>query len=191
VNKEYEEQALRDRYFTVACFHATMLFPIYYSRLYRGVAMISRSWDGEVIARICEYWGYKTVRGSSSRGGKEALHELIEVVTRERIPSGLVVDAPRGPALKVKMGTVAIAKESGQLILPFVCWADRKLQFNSWDRMILPLPFGNLAMTWGKPTHVPQGLSHEDYERIRGEVEETMLEAAAQAVSAIENLKKR
>ena len=60
--------------------------------------MVSRSWDGELIDRCLRRWGYNTTRGSSSKFGKEALQEMVELVNRTDCNSGMAVDAPRGPA---------------------------------------------------------------------------------------------
>ncbi|MEW6113226.1 MAG: DUF374 domain-containing protein, partial [Thermodesulfobacteriota bacterium] len=83
LNQEYEEAVCKKRPFACACFHGTMLFPVYYCRRYPGAVMVSRSWDGELIDRCLRYMGYDTTRGSSSQGGKEALDELIDLL-RER-----------------------------------------------------------------------------------------------------------
>lgn len=191
LNTEYEEQICKKRPFTCACFHGTMLYPVYYCRRYPGVVMVSRSWDGELIDRCLRRWGYDSTRGSSSRGGKEALRELIDMVKKRNYCSGLAVDAPRGPAEKVKMGIVIVARETGQPVVPLVSWATRQIQFRSWDRMILPLPFSTIVMAWGKPIEVPPGLNHEDYERLRQDVEKSLLEATRQAQEKVSQLKGR
>lgn len=191
LNQEYEEEICKKRPFTCACFHGTMLFPVYYCRRYPGVVMISRSWDGEIIDRSLRRMGYDSTRGSSSRGGKEALAQLIDMVKERNYCSGLAVDAPRGPSRKVKIGTVIVARETGQPVVPFVSWATRQLQFRSWDRMILPLPFSTIVMAWGKPTVVPQGLANEDYEKLRQEIEDRMIEASDQAEAKVRELQKK
>jgi lysophospholipid acyltransferase (LPLAT)-like uncharacterized protein len=189
LNTRYEDEICKKRPFACSCFHGTMLFPVYYCRRYPGAVMVSRSWDGEVIDRSIRRMGYDTVRGSSSKGGKEALVELIEMINEKNYCSGLAVDAPRGPSRQVKMGIVIVARETEQPVVPFVSWATRQIQFNSWDRMILPLPFSTIVMAFGKPTTVPKGLSNEDYENLRQEIENNMLEASKQAEDKVLELK--
>jgi len=191
LNSEYEEQICKHMPFTCACFHGTMLFPVYYCRRYPGVVMVSRSWDGEIIDRSIRRMGYDTTRGSSSRGGKEALAEMIEMMREKNYCSGLAVDAPRGPSRKVKMGIVIVARETGQPVVPLVSWATRQIQFKSWDSMILPLPFSTIVMAWGKPTMVPQGLGNEDYEKLREDIEQSMLQASRQAEEKVTELKEK
>ncbi|MEJ2717142.1 MAG: lysophospholipid acyltransferase family protein [Deltaproteobacteria bacterium] len=189
LNRDYEEQVCRKRPFTCACFHGTMLFPVYYCRRYPGVVMVSRSWDGELIDRCLRRWGYDTTRGSSSRGGKDALHEMIEILKERKYCSGLAVDAPRGPSRQVKMGIVVIARETGDPVVPLVSWATRQIKFNSWDRMILPLPFSTIVMAFGKPAEVPQGLTTDEYEALRQEIEVEMNRVSKQAEDAVKALR--
>ena len=189
LNREYEEEVCKKRPFTCACFHGTMLVPVHYCARYPGVVMVSRSWDGELIDRSLRRMGYDTTRGSSSRGGKEALREMIDILKERQYCSGLAVDAPRGPSRKVKMGIVIIAREAGQPVVPLVSWATRQLQFNSWDKMILPLPFSTIVLAWGKPVEVAPGLSNDDYERIRQEIEDNMVAASEQCETLVKDLK--
>lgn len=189
LNQEYEEQICKKQPFACACFHGTMLFPVYYCRRYPGIVMVSRSWDGELIDRCIKRWGYDSTRGSSSRGGKEALTEMIDTIKERNYCSGLAVDAPRGPARKVKMGMVIVARETEAPVVPLVSWCTRQIQFRSWDRMILPLPFGTVVMAFGKPTFVPKGLSNDDYEHLRSEIEENMIAASKKAEDKVAELK--
>ncbi len=188
LNREYEDQVCKKRPFACACFHGTMLFPVYYCRRYPGVVMVSRSWDGELIDRSIRRMGYDTTRGSSSKGGKEALWEMIDIIKERKYCSGLAVDAPRGPSRQVKIGIVVVAKETGQPLVPFVSWATRKIQFRSWDSMMLPLPFSTIVMAFGKPTEVLPGLSNEEYEEIRQEIEKEMLRVQEQVEEKVKEI---
>ena len=191
LNREYEEQTHERGPFTAACFHGTMLFPIYYCRKYPGVIMVSRSYDGDLIDACLRHWGYDTTRGSSSRGGKEALEQLIDMIRDNNYCSGLAVDAPRGPARQVKMGTVLVGRETGQPVLPLLSWTTRHIRFGSWDSMILPLPFSTIVMVFGAPTYIPQGLDRDDYERLRQEIERNMIEASNLAEATVAELKRK
>lgn len=189
LNQQYEEDVCKRRPFTCACFHGTMLYPIHYCRRYPGVIMVSRSWDGELIDGCLRRMGFDTTRGSSSRGGKEALVELIEMMVEKDYCSGLAVDAPRGPAQKVKMGILIVGRDTGAPVVPMLSWATRQLRFKSWDRMILPLPFSTIVAAFGKPTIVPKGLSNDDYERLRAEIEGNMLAAQQETEEKVKELK--
>jgi lysophospholipid acyltransferase (LPLAT)-like uncharacterized protein len=191
LNRDVEERICKKQPFTCACFHGTMLFPVYYCRNYPGIVMVSRSWDGEIIDRSIRRMGYDTARGSSSKGGKEALWEMIDVLKEKNYCSGLAVDAPRGPSRKVKIGTIIIARETGQPVVPFVSWATRQIQFKSWDKMILPLPFSTIVMAFGEETFVPSDLPSEQYEEKRQAVEDRMLAAQNQAEETVQKLRSK
>lgn len=189
LNREYEHDVCRKRPFTCACFHGTMLFPVYYCRRFPGVVMVSRSWDGELIDRSLKRMGYDSARGSSSRGGKEALQEMIDMANEKHYCTGLAVDAPRGPSRVVKMGIVIVGRDTETPVIPFVSWATRQIQFGSWDKMILPLPFSTIVMAWGRPFEIPKGLDREDYERIRQDIEAEMHRVSAQAEETARGIK--
>jgi lysophospholipid acyltransferase (LPLAT)-like uncharacterized protein len=185
---DVEENILKKRSFCLSGFHGALLWAAYYFRSYGGVIMVSRSWDGELGARSLGQWGYDTARGSSSKFGKEALRDMIDAVNERGANTGMAVDAPRGPARKAKIGSVILAKETGQPIVPVGTWATRYLQFNSWDKMILPLPFGTVVAALGDPIEVPQGLDRDEYERIRQDVEKSILNTQLRAEAKVEEL---
>ncbi len=133
------------------------------------VIMVSRSRDGEMIARAAERLGFLTVRGSSSRGGSEALHELLGAVRRGR-KTAITVDGPRGPAREAKGGAVAAARCTGAPVLPIACRARPAVYAGSWDRTMIPLPFARVAVAIGDPIVVPEDIPEEECERYRIEI---------------------
>jgi hypothetical protein len=188
INRDYEEKYWKGAV-TVAGFHGALLFAAYYCRKHGGAIMVSKSWDGELGARCLQRWGYFTPRGSSSKGGKEALGEMVRMMNERQVMGGMAVDAPRGPAGKAKIGAVVLARDTGGLIAPIANWTTRHIQFNSWDKMILPLPFSTIVIAFGKPVAVPPGLTNDDYERIRQETESSIADAVAEAQAKVRALK--
>jgi hypothetical protein len=141
---------------------------------YHPALMISKSKDGEIIARIAEKTGWHTVRGSSSRDGGQALKEMIDHLKRYGF-AGHVVDGPRGPAGVVKAGVVKLARATGALVVPFYITADRAWFFNSWDRFLLPKPFARVTLEFGEMLDLTAGESEDDFERQRQRLEQIML----------------
>ena len=99
---------------------------------YRGRAasiLISQHRDGEIIARIMKYFGFSTIRGSTTRGGSQAIRQLLQA---GRQGKDLVVtpDGPKGPAQKVQLGTLFLAKVTGFPIVPltFACSKKKSLE---------------------------------------------------------------
>jgi lysophospholipid acyltransferase (LPLAT)-like uncharacterized protein len=106
----------------IAFWHARQLMmPL----TYRGAVahiLISQHQDGEIIARIVERFGFRAVRGSSTRGGVEALRELIRL-GRSGVDLVVTPDGPKGPAQVAKMGVIQLARASRLPIIPlaFAC----------------------------------------------------------------------
>lgn len=116
-------------------------------------ALISQHTDGRIIARIVSYLRFKSIAGSSSRGGSAALGQLIEVVKQGQ-SIAVTPDGPRGPRYKAKMGVLKVAQNTGVPILPMAFAAERRWTFSSWDGMILPKPFSRVLAVIGKPFFV-------------------------------------
>jgi hypothetical protein len=135
--------------------------------------MISRSADGEVIAGVANRTGWYTIRGSSSRGGREALQEMIERV-KETGLAAHILDGPRGPAGIVKPGAIYLANAVGAVIVPFYASADKAWFFRSWDRFMLPKPFTRVTLRFGDMIPCAELKSEEDFEQKRLFLESTM-----------------
>ncbi len=134
--------------------------------------MVSQSADGEIAASVIRRCGYVPVRGSSSRGGKEALAEMLEYLRTHRgVTIGLVVDGPRGPARRSKMGIIVLARETGVPLYPLRIWAQRRILLRSWDRTMIPLPFNRMIAWAGEPIVVPPDVNEEAMEQHRAELE--------------------
>jgi len=189
LNQDYERDYCDNKPFVMAGFHGPILAACYYCRRSAGGIMVSRSFDGDIMSACLQEMGYWTARGSSSKNGKQALIEMIEKAREKNSATGMAVDAPRGPAKKCKIGVVILARETENPIVPIASWTTRHKQFNSWDKMILPLPFSTIVLAYGKPVHVPKGLSNADYERLRQEVEYNISAALAMCQQKVRELK--
>jgi lysophospholipid acyltransferase (LPLAT)-like uncharacterized protein len=115
--------------------------------------LISSHPDGQLIARTVKHFGIETVAGSSTRGGSEALRSLVRLI-KSGVSVGITPDGPRGPRMHASDGAIALARLSGTPILPAAVSVSRRMVMNSWDKLIVALPFGDGAMVWGQPIHV-------------------------------------
>ncbi len=144
----------------------------------RGLTvMISQSRDGEYGARIARWAGAKNVRGSSTRGGKEALRELISLVKRGGT-AGMLADGPLGPPRVAKVGSVIIAKEAQAPIIPVVWGGNRCWCLNSWDRNLIPKPFSKIVIKYPPPIWVHSDASRSEIEGFRRKLEDSLNEAS-------------
>lgn len=169
----HEEYTLAGRPFVGACWHQHILFFAWYFSWRRVCVMVSRSFDGELIARVLTRRGFKCVRGSSSRGGREALDELIDHC-RQGWTGAIVADGPRGPARAAKIGPVIAARRSGLPLILIACHFDKALYARSWDRTAIPLPGCTVTIRYADPIFVPPDRTEAEYEAIRRQLEETL-----------------
>jgi len=156
------------------CFWHRCVIPAGYRFRGKQIAvMISRSFDGEYIARILQRLGYRPVRGSSSRGAVGALMGL-----RRELEEGhgavFTIDGPRGPRYVAKPGPVMLAKKSGQPISCFYIAVEQAWILNSWDRMIIPKPFSRACAYFSSPMPVPGDASEEQMAALHQQMQETL-----------------
>ena len=126
--------------------------------------MISQSRDGEYMAHIVRILGWEPVRGSSTRGGREALAKL-KSLAKSGYNIGHIVDGPKGPFSKVKAGLLRIAQTTSLPIVPTVTSAQNHWQIGSWDRFMIPRPFSRVIIRFGKPMYIPENLDEEAFEK--------------------------
>jgi lysophospholipid acyltransferase (LPLAT)-like uncharacterized protein len=163
--------------FIYAFWHESFLAPAKIRTQVR--VLISQSADGELIAQICEHLGLGTIRGSSKRGGAQALLQLLR--EGENTHLAITPDGPRGPRRQVKTGIVLLASLTGLPIVPLGVGFTRAWRFRSWDRFAIPRPFSTIAGVLGEPLVVPPDLDAAGIEQHRRRVEDALLTATRAA----------
>ena len=116
--------------------------------------MVSRSFDGEYIARIIEKLGFVAVRGSSSSGGGRALLGL-KAQLEQGNAAAFTIDGPRGPKYVAKEGPVLLSRASALPMAAFYVAIDDAWVLNTWDRMTIPKPFSKALARLGSKIQVP------------------------------------
>jgi len=163
-HEEGAQETLDQRPLIVSFWHSCMIPATYICRNMGVRVMSSYSYDGEYMGRIIHKFGFVAVKGSSSRNAVRALLGL-----RRALEDGWTVaftlDGPRGPRRKVKPGPVALARSSRVPLSMFHAAVDRAWVLNSWDRMMIPMPFSRVLVRFGKLIPVPSGASDDDVER--------------------------
>jgi len=161
----------------VAFWHSRLLMsPLAYMGKNMNV-LISSHGDGELIANATKGFGFNPVRGSSSKGGVEAMRELVRL-GRNNSDLAITPDGPRGPAEVVKSGVAHVARATGLSILPFSFASSRFRRFDSWDRFLLPYPFTRGVFVWGEPLCYRKG---EAMEAFRLRIEEALRDTTRRA----------
>lgn len=142
--------------------------------------LISAHPDGRLIAKAVAHFGIGAVAGSSRRGGAEALRALVRLA-REGHSIGITPDGPRGPRMRIREGALALARLSGAPIVPAAVSVRRRIVLNTWDRLIVALPFSRGAMVWGNPIHVPRDADDAATARLQDELERELNRVTAEA----------
>jgi lysophospholipid acyltransferase (LPLAT)-like uncharacterized protein len=151
--KELQKLKINNRNYLLAVFHQNLLPAIFAQVKDSYVVIVSRSKDANCVAFTCEKLGHKVTRGSSKKegrdkGGKEAKDQMVEWLIKG-FPGAVTIDGPKGPAKKVKPGIAKMAIESNSVIVPYTVKASRYIEFKSWDRFQLPLPFSKIIVHYG------------------------------------------
>lgn len=142
--------------------------------------LISAHPDGRLIANAVAHFGISTVSGSSHRGGSDALRALVRLA-RSGASVGITPDGPRGPRMRASEGAVTLARLAGVPILPAAVSVSRRLVLSSWDRLVIPLPFGHGATVWGEPITVARDAPAAEMARLREALECALNEVTARA----------
>lgn len=146
----------------IAFWHDSMLPGWHFHAEQKAIALVSQSKDGGILTRLLERWGIKTIRGSSSKSGKEALAEAVELVKQGHTLL-LTPDGPRGPRHKFKPGAVIAAQRAGvPLYLARVSESSAYVFQKSWDMFRLPLPFASIHIDYCMLT-ISQNLTEKEY----------------------------
>ena len=155
----------------------------WYFRRYNACILISRSFDGELIARTLGRLGFRSVRGSSSRGAVAGLLAL----RQEVVCGGLAIftaDGPRGPVHQAKLGPVKLAQRTGVPIGCFHLEPVRAWRLRSWDQFTIPKPWTRVIVSWARSVPAPApDADLDELERTRQALDEALERAQAQALA--------
>jgi len=135
-----------------AFWHRSLLACAYRFRGLDIAILISRSFDGELIARTVELLGFTAVRGSSTRGGPAGLRNM-ERAYQQGHRCAITADGPKGPAMVAKPGTAQLATLVGAPVGTFYVLPERAWELQTWDRFLIPKPFSRVRVTW--PAIIP------------------------------------
>jgi len=150
----------------------------------RAHVLVSRHKDGRLIGDVIAHFGISVVHGSSSRDGRSRGGARGVLSMLGLLDSGdlavITPDGPRGPRRVAAPGVAQLAAISGHAILPCAGQTNRRRVFGTWDRMILPLPWGRGVFVCGPPILVPR----QDWEQALPEITQALNTASEQAALA-------
>lgn len=153
--------------------HGQLLPLVHYHRHEGIVVLVSEHADGEYITRVIEHQGFRTVRGSSTRGGTRGLKALIRAA-REGHDLALTPDGPQGPPHVFKPGALAAAQATGLPVIPLAVGSSSGWRFRSWDRFLIPRPLARIRIRYAPPVFVPRDADRAALEALGSTIEDTL-----------------
>lgn len=147
--------------------------------------LISQSREGGVIAHAAASLGFIPIRGSTEKDGKQkGGAEAMRAMMRHLKAGGAVAitpDGPKGPRMRAEMGSVQLARLSGAPIVGLAWSTTSRRVFNSWDRFVLPWPFGRGVYVFGEPIRVDRRADEAQMEAARAAVEAELIRITQEA----------
>ena len=168
-----DELEKANKNYVLAFWHGSMLLPWYIHRRKRMIALISKSKDGDLLARVLKNWKYRVIRGSSSTGGDVALGIMIDY-GKNKHSITITPDGPRGPRQKLKAGAVIAAKKSGLPLILTGVGIQNKKSLNSWDMFSIPKIFTKAVLIHSDPIYVDKNLTYEETSQVINDCEAKM-----------------
>lgn len=162
--------------YVLCVWHDALLVPTFTAP--RGLrektcCLVSQHQDGSYLACAMALLGYSTVRGSSRRGGAQAVRQLLEDTTGKHIV--ITPDGPGGPRRELKAGAIFVASQLSYRIIPGAYSATRAWRLKGrWTDMLIPKPFSTVYIAMGRPIEVPPDLSKDQLRQYSGEVQRQM-----------------
>lgn len=182
--ESYQARRRAARPFVFAFWHGGMLPLLWRHRGEQAAVLISLHKDGEIIARICQSLGFRTVRGSTTRGGGRALLGLVrELEAGHEV--AVTPDGPKGPRHHFAPGALVAAQRAKVPIVPIGVHCASAWHLKSWDRFMIPRPFARVTVVYGDPEFVAGSTPREaTAETARFEEIMRLLEGKAQQAAA-------
>lgn len=146
--------------FTFSMWHDQIVLAAFSLRTYCLAGLISQHRDGSYLADSVTMAGIRPVRGSTSRGGMEAVREILSL---PELHLAMTPDGPRGPRRQIKEGIAYISSRSGRPAVPCALVADKFWAVGSgWTDMTIPKPFSKIVLISGTPLNIPEETPRED-----------------------------
>jgi len=174
-----------DERYIYVFWHENMLLLAYQYGRPNVRVLISQHADGQIIAEICRHLGFGLVRGSTTRGGIEAMREMLRAGETHHL--AITPDGPRGPRRHLEPGLVYLAARTGLPIVPIGIGYCRPWRMASWDRFALPRPFTLGTCVTADPIRVPPDADRHELDRYQDLVADKMSKVNALAENWAEN----
>ncbi|KAB2640547.1 MAG: lysophospholipid acyltransferase family protein [Verrucomicrobia bacterium] len=140
----------------------------------KSVVLTSASNDGAMVARAMAVFGFRAVRGSSSRRAVAALVGMKQAI-RDGFDVCVTPDGPRGPRYVFHPGLVKIAEATHTPIIPVHVHFAAAWRLNTWDGFVIPKPFSRVHVIFDQPLTVLPAADAAAFEAQRRRIEAVLL----------------
>ncbi len=156
-----------------AFWHGDLLMQPYlyyqFRKIPKAKVLISDHFDGQIIARIMTFFRLGTIHGSTTRGGAKVLIQGLKSLS-QGYDIGITPDGPKGPRYTVSDGVVVMAQKRQAKVIVYSCVPSSYWQLGSWDRFVIPKPFGVLNFYASEPIDLEGLQMNEAKERLHKEL---------------------
>ena len=151
--------------------HGDMFISWYLTAPLHPAAIVSQAGDGEIASAVLEGLHFETFRGSSTRGGRQAYLGLLRTLKqRPHKVAAFASDGPKGPARRMKPGTLVAAQHLEGYVVPVATTARWSIRAQGWDHFVIPLPFSRAIASFGKPIKIDPKLKGAAFDKALLEV---------------------
>lgn len=147
--------------------------------------MISPSVDGEAPTMLALSYGAHVVRGSGTYTGLRAVRGAHLAIAKDGISPAVTPDGPKGPRFKFKPGAIFAAQISGKPVVPMAFAAQPAFVLKTWDKFVIPVPFGRVYIALGEPYFPAADMTDEQMREAQREMERRLHETYRQAHAAL------
>ncbi len=155
--------------------------------LFRGARasiLVSFSPDGQIMGDMLSGFGFEIIQGSSSKGGVQAIREMLRVLKTGRTIC-FTPDGPRGPMHYMSPTVAFISRSTGFPVIPVGLGVDRAWHSSNWDNYTVPKPFSKVVGFVGAPIQVPRKVTEQEQEEWSERIRQALLDAETRAFEEV------
>ena len=125
--------------------------------------LLSEHSDGLFISKIVSYQHISSIYGSRTRGGARAALACVKEL-RAGNCIGITPDGPKGPRHQVADGVIHIARLANAPVVPISYALTQSRFLKTWDRFLVPFPFGRGVYIISAPIRIDAGKSEMQFD---------------------------
>lgn len=183
-------RAAADRHggFVALLWHQEVFTVAYSYRHLHGHTVASTGNFGKIVTRMLERCNFTVFRGGSSKARSRQRRVLLDMIrhmqAEPRVPYGITVDGSKGPAFHMKSGGAVIARACGAPLFVVRSWFSRRITLDTWDRSVIPLPFGRIKSWAVGPYWIAPDCTSAELQQAITHLESELLDLADRSFEA-------